>query len=80
MDKIEEMKGRKVTINLVAANVFSAAEVEREDILRDARNQISTIAIAICERLLRGELADKEKQTKLAERLLDELENNNTGN
>lgn len=57
-----------------------AAEVEREDILRDARNQISTIAIAICERLLRGELADKEKQTKLAERLLDELENNNTGN
>ena len=64
----------------IIAEAKRAAEVEREDILRDARNQISTIAIAICERLFRSELADKEKQTKLAERLLDELENNNTGN
>ncbi len=70
-----EMEGARII-----SEAKRAAEVEREDILREARSQISTIAIAICERLLRGELADRDRQKKLAEHLLDELENDNTRN
>ncbi len=59
----------------IIAEAKHAAEVEREDILRDARNMVASLAITISERLLREELQDKQSQTRLVERLLDEMEN-----
>ncbi len=53
------------------------AEVEREDILREARSQVASLAIAISEKLLRAQLADRQSQTALAQRLLDEIEETN---
>lgn len=56
------------------------AEVEREDILREARSQVATLAIAVSEKLLRTQLADSQSQTQLVQRLLDEMENTNKEN
>ena len=56
------------------------AEVEREDILREARSQVASLAIAISEKLLRAQLSDRQSQTELAQRLLDEIDDNNRKN
>lgn len=54
-----------------------AAE-EREHILRDGRQQVAALALALSEKLLREELRDRQSQTKLADRLLDEINNQTT--
>ncbi len=51
-----------------------AAE-EREHILRDGRQQVAALAVALSEKLLREELRDRQSQTKLVDRLLDEINN-----
>ena len=54
-----------------------AAE-EREHILRDGRQQVAALALTLSEKLLREELRDRQSQTKLADRLLDEINNQTT--
>ena len=54
-----------------------AAE-EREHILRDGRQQVAALAVALSEKLLREELRDRQSQTKLVDRLLDEINNQPT--
>ena len=54
-----------------------AAE-EREHILRDGRQQVAALALTLSEKLLREELRDRQSQTKLADRLLDEINNQPT--
>ena len=49
------------------------AAIEREAILQEARNHVALLAVAISEKLLRQNLSDKEAQTLLAERLLNEM-------
>lgn len=46
---------------------------ERELILRDGRQQVAALAVALTEKLLRGELRDQQSQAVLANHLLDEL-------
>lgn len=58
----------------LVAEARAEAEAEREAILRDARQQVALLAVAVTEKMLRCELRDRESQTALAERLLDEIE------
>ena len=50
------------------------AEGEREAILQDARHQVALLSIAITEKMLRERLDDEASQTRLAEKMLDEME------
>ena len=59
----------------LVAEARAEAETEREAILRDARQQVALLAVAITEKMLRCELQDKSAQTALAEQLLDEIGN-----
>ena len=54
------------------------ATEEREHILRDGRQQVAALAVALSEKLLREELRDRQSQTKLVDRLLDEINNQPT--
>ena len=59
--------------------VRAAAERERgrilrEAILQDARHQVALLSIAITEKMLRERLDDEASQTRLAEKMLDEME------
>lgn len=53
-------------------------EAERQELLRDARRQVALLAVAVTERMLRSELADTASQTRLAERLIDEMNREKT--
>ncbi len=61
----------------IISQAKQVAQAEREDILREARSQVASLAIAISEKLLRSQLADRQSQTQLAQRLLDEIEETN---
>ena len=47
---------------------------ERETAIAEIRSQVATMAVDIAEKILRGELKDKDRQTELANRLLDEVQ------
>ena len=58
----------------IVAAAREKAEGEREAILQDARHQVALLSIAITEKMLRERLDDEASQTRLAEKLLDEME------
>ena len=58
----------------IVAAAREKAEGEREAILQDARHQVALLSIAITEKMLRERLDDEASQTRLAEKMLDELE------
>lgn len=62
----------------IVAEAREQAAEEREHILRDGRQQVAALAVALSEKLLREELRDRQSQTKLADRLLDEINNQTT--
>ncbi len=62
----------------IVADAREQATEEREHILRDGRQQVAALAVALSEKLLRDELRDRQSQTKLADRLLDEINNQTT--
>ena len=76
-DKIIAMAKEKAEAegSKIIAESKRAAEVEREEILRETRSLVASLAIAVSERLLREKLHDDVSQTKLVERLLDEMDN-----
>ena len=58
----------------IGAAAREKAEGEREAILQDARHQVALLSIAITEKMLRERLDDEASQTRLAEKMLDEME------
>lgn len=58
----------------IVAAAREKAESEREAILQDARHQVALLSIAITEKMLRERLDDEASQTRLAEKMLDEME------
>ena len=58
----------------IVAAAREKAEGEREAILEDARHQVALLSIAITEKMLRERLDDEASQTRLAEKMLDEME------
>lgn len=58
----------------IVAAAREKAEGEREAILQDARHQVALLSIAITEKMLRERLDDEASQTRVAEKMLDEME------
>ena len=58
----------------IVAAAREKSEGEREAILQDARHQVALLSIAITEKMLRERLDDEASQTRLAEKMLDEME------
>ncbi len=58
----------------ILRDVRLQAESEREAILRDARREVALMAVAVSEKLLRERLESTPEQSRLMERLLDEME------
>ncbi len=56
------------------AEILARAEEERAELLRDARRQVALLAVSLTERMLREQLADPQTQSRMAERMLDEME------
>ena len=54
-----------------------AIEQERKEAELQFRNEVSSFAIQIAEKLLRDRMADKNAQSQLVEKLLDEIETKN---
>ena len=50
---------------------------ERKEAELQFRNEVSSFAIQIAEKLLRDRMADKNAQSQLVEKLLDEIETKN---
>lgn len=48
-------------------------ETEKESAIRDIRRQVALLSVGIAEKVMRAELADKDKQMKLIDRMLDEM-------
>ena len=57
----------------VADNMLQAGRLTLETV-----QQVAALAVALSEKLLRGELRDKQSQTQLADRLLDEINTQTT--
>ena len=53
-----------------------AIESEKNAAMSEMKNQVSTLSIEIAEKLLKAQLADKNSQTALVERMLDEVKLN----
>ena len=52
-------------------------EQERKEAELQFRNEVSTFAIQIAEKLLREHMADEKAQSQLVDKLLDEIETKN---
>ena len=48
-------------------------QFEKQAAISDIKNQVAEISIGIAEKVVRGELSDKDKQTKLVEEMLKEV-------
>ncbi|MTG96597.1 MULTISPECIES: F0F1 ATP synthase subunit B [Myroides] len=58
------------------AQAKAVIESEKAAAVIDLKNQVSSISIEIAERLLKDQLANKEAQSKLVEKMLDEVKLN----
>ena len=54
----------------------AAINSEKNAAMADFKNQVSSLSIAIAEKVLRSELADKDSQTKLVEKMLGDVKLN----
>lgn len=67
----------KRTANLehekIIAQAIAEAQAKQKSIQNDTRGEMAAISISIAEKLLRQNLADKESQTELANRLFKEM-------
>ena len=53
-----------------------AIEGEKQAALSELKNQVSSLSIEIAEKLMKDQLGNKEAQTKLVEKMLDEVKLN----
>ena len=54
----------------------TAIEAEKNAAMADLKSQVSNFSIEIAEKLLKGELSNKEAQTKLVEKMLGDVKMN----
>jgi F-type H+-transporting ATPase subunit b len=66
-----QVQGEKM-IQQAKASIIS----EKNAAIADLKNQVSTLSIEIAEKVLKGELANKESQTKLVEKMLGDAKLN----
>lgn len=53
-----------------------AIESEKNAAMADLKNQVSSLSLSIAEKILKDELSNKEAQTKIVEKMLDEVKLN----
>lgn len=58
------------------AQAKAAIENEKNAAMAELKSQVSTLALNIAEKLLKDELSSKESQTKLVEKMLDDVKLN----
>ncbi|MFY8187785.1 MAG: F0F1 ATP synthase subunit B [Flavobacterium sp.] len=66
-----QMQGEKMIQQAKAA-----IETEKNAAMSEMKNQVSTLSLDIAEKLLKAQLADKNSQTALVERMLEEVKLN----
>ena len=54
----------------------AAIESEKISAMADLKNQVSSLSLSIAEKILKDELSNKEAQTKIVEKMLDEVKLN----
>lgn len=57
----------------IVAQAQETIQAEKQAAITDLKNQVAELSVGIAEKVVRGELADKNKQIKLVEELLKEV-------
>jgi F-type H+-transporting ATPase subunit b len=71
---ISEAKGEaQEQANKVVAQAKATIQSEKQAAISDLKNQVAELSISIAEKVVRAELADKDKQTKLVKDMLKEV-------
>ncbi len=60
----------------IIAQAKAAITAEKNAAMSDLKNQVSSLSLEIAEKVLRNELSDKNSQTKLVEKMLDDAKLN----
>jgi F-type H+-transporting ATPase subunit b len=63
----------QVEAEKIIENAKVAIRKEKENAIKDIRAQVAELSIGIAEKVLRSELADKQSQTEMINKLLDEV-------
>ncbi|WP_295730631.1 F0F1 ATP synthase subunit B [uncultured Muribaculum sp.] len=79
--KTEIIEEARTAASKEAQKVMDAAKVSIEQERKEARqlfrDEVSSFALDIATKVVRGQMADRKAQTKLVDSLLDEMETNN---
>ena len=79
--KTEIIEEARAAASKEAQKVMDAAKVsieqERKEARQQFRDEVSSFALDIATKVVRGQMADRKAQTKLVDSLLDEMETNN---
>lgn len=79
--KTEIIEEARTAASKEAQKVMDAAKVsieqERKEARQQFRDEVSSFALDIATKVVRGQMADRKAQTKLVDSLLDEMEPNN---
>tara|TARA_R110001583_G_scaffold103863_3_gene251142 strand:+ start:29412 stop:29903 length:492 start_codon:yes stop_codon:yes gene_type:complete len=69
----EAKEEAQVQANKVVEQAQATIQSEKQAAIADLKKQVAELSINIAEKVVRGELADKNKQTKLVEDMLKEV-------
>ncbi len=71
---ISEAKGEaQIQANKVVEQSQATIQAEKQAAITDLKNQVAELSVGIAEKVVRGELSDKNKQIKLVEEMLKEV-------
>ena len=71
---IEEAKGEaQEQANKMIAQAQESIRSEKHAALAELKDQVATISVEIAEKVVRGELADKNKQLSLVDKMLEDV-------
>lgn len=71
---IDEAKGEaQIEANNLIAKAKESIETEKQAAITDLKNQVADLSIGIAEKLVKEELASKDKQVKLIETMLKDV-------
>ncbi len=74
---IDEAKGEaQVEANTLIAKAKESIETEKQAAITDLKKQVANLSIGIAEKLVKEELASKDKQVKLIETMLKDVKLN----
>ena len=66
----------QVQVGKMIEQAKAAINIEKNAAMAELKSQVSNLSIEIAEKILRNELSDKAAQTKLVEKMLDDVKSN----